>query len=56
MSHFIRQSTPKTKFATSFISKTRKFVREGLRGKQNKKNLPNINIHDPKIINLKITS
>ncbi|CAF0826663.1 unnamed protein product [Rotaria sordida] len=31
MSHFVRQSPVKTKFATSFISRTRRFVREGLK-------------------------
>jgi hypothetical protein len=36
MSHFVRQSPLKTKFASSFISRTRKFVREGLKGKQKK--------------------
>lgn len=34
MSHFIRQSTLKTKFASSFISRTRKFVRAGIKGKK----------------------
>ncbi len=33
MSYFVRQSTLRTKFASSFISRTRRFVREGLKGK-----------------------
>jgi hypothetical protein len=48
----MRQSTLKTKFASSFISRTRKFVREGLKGKHNY--IGNRNVVYSRIITLKI--